>query len=293
MNVYGLAIEAIRWSWGGKNRCDASDPKCGPDGQLRDSLPYEAVPKPTSRISQVVQISFNIGREESGVLRIGLYSDDGNNNNINEGDNGGGGGYYSKSAEQFIQFVTSGLRTTSSLVFESGMGVQSMPVSLQTGGILGQIVPQQRIDFGIPSQAAAFARSRGKSKAGDEFLPQPKPQPLDVVAVEQVIRTHDAAGLLSIPGKGIGYGGSGFASDDETFESAFQITAAANGVPSMEKEGRRVIGQLIDEESMISLARLSSLPTRKGFKGVVPGQNSGPPLLKVTISDIRVNRTGP
>ena len=51
----------------------------------------------------------------------------------------------------------------------------------------------------------------------------------------------------------------------------------------MDREGRRVVGQLLDEESMTFLARLSSLPTRKGFKGVIPGQNFGPPLIKLSI----------
>jgi hypothetical protein len=99
-----------------------------------------------------------------------------------------------------------------------------------------------------------------------------------------MIRSHDAAGLLSVPAKGIGYGGSGFESEDECFESSFEITAAP--VPAMDKEGRRVIGQLMDQESMAALARLASLPTKKGFKGVIPGQNSGPPLLKVSLTGI-------
>lgn len=257
---------AVGWTWGGKDRCDATDPKCGPDGKLLGSVPSgEAVPANTNKITKIVEIEYEIGRAESGVIRLGLYGDDA-----------------PASVDQFLQFVTRGLRTTSELAFESGMGVQSVPVSLTRGGILGQIVPGQRLDFGVPSQSMAFARSKGMSKAGDDFLAQSRPTEIQ----DPVIRSHDSAGLLSVPGKGIGYGGLGFESDDECFESSFQITAAQ--VPSMDKEGRKVIGQVLDPESMANLARLASLPTKKGFKGVIPGQNSGPPLLKVSLSDINV-----
>lgn len=70
------------------------------------------------------------------------------------------------------------------------------------------------------------------------------------------------------------------------FYPAFEITAGS--VPSMDKEGRRVIGQVLDSESMAVVARLATLPTKKGLKGVIPGQNSGPPLLKVTVQDVAV-----
>jgi len=190
------------------------------------------------------------------------------------------------SVEEFLNIVSpAGLKTTSDLVFENGMGVAAIPVSLTRGGILGQIVPGQRLDFGIPLQSAAYARSKGMSNAGDNFVPQPRPKELRDVPI---LRGHDAAGLVSIPAKGIGYGGTGFESEDECFESSFQITASAN--PGMDKENRRVIGQLLDEESMTNLARLASLPTKKGFRGVIPGQNSGPPLMKVVLADIQVGK---
>ena len=57
--------------------------------------------------------------------------------------------------------------------------------------------------------------------------------------------------------------------DDEAFASAFQITAKA--VPDMDKEGRKVVGQIIDSKSMDLLARLAGSPTRK----MLPGQNGG------------------
>lgn len=258
---------ALGWSWGGKDRCDATDPLCGPDGRMRETaLSGESVPEVTNEVTHTVDLSYVVGRGETGVLRLGLYGNDAKD-----------------SVTQFLQFVTDGLRTTSELVFENGMGVESVPVALTRGGGLNQIIPGQRLDFGIPLQSAAYARSRGISKAGDSFLPQPRPKPIN----EPSLRPHTVAGLLSIPGKGMGYGGTGFENDDECFESSFQITATS--VPSMDtKEGRRVIGQIMDQRSMDNLARLASLPTKKGLKGVIPGQNSGPPLLKVSISGIEV-----
>ena len=258
---------ALGWSWGGKDRCDATDPLCGPDGRMRESaLSGESVPEVTHDVTHLVDLSYVVGRGETGVLRLGLYGKDATD-----------------SVAQFLRFVTDGLRTTSELAFENGMGVDSVPVALTRGGGLNQIIPGQRLDFGIPLQSAAYARSRGMSKAGDSFLPQPRPKPIN----EPSLRPHTVAGLVSIPGKGIGYGGSGFENDDECFESSFQITATS--VPSMDtKEGRRVIGQLMDQSSMDNLARLASLPTKKGLKGVIPGQNSGPPLLKVSITGIEV-----
>ncbi len=219
-------------------------------------------------ITHVVQMSFSIGRsDEDCIVRLGLYGND-----------------VAASVEEFLSIVSpAGLKTTSDLMFENGMGVDAIPVSLTRGGILGQIVPGQRLDIGIPLQSAAYARSKGMSNAGENFVPQPRPRELRDVPV---LRKHDAAGLLSVPAKGIGYGGTGFESEDECFESSFQITASA--IPTMDKENRRVIGQVIDATSMASLARLASLPTKKGFRGVIPGQNSGPPLKKVVLDDIQV-----
>ena len=108
------------------------------------------------------------------------------------------------------------------------------------------------------------------------------------IANEKSARMHSCAGLLSIPKSGLGYGGT-FDSDDEAFASSFQITAAEN--PSMDREGRKVIGQLMDDSSMEVLARLSSLATKKGLKGIIPGQDAGPPLLKVVVTDVAILST--
>lgn len=261
---------AVGWSWGAKDRCDATDPLCGSDGRLLDAPPSgEAVPDTLGlTITHIAQVTLTIGRTERGMIRLGLYGNDS-----------------PESVKQFLLFLTDrGLKTTSDLVYENGMGVQAMPVSMTRGGTLGQIVPGQRLDFGIPLQSQAYARSKGLSKAGDDFMPQPRPTELKDVPV---LRSHDVAGLVSVPAKGIGYGGSGFESDDECYESAFQITAAPQ--PAIDKrENRRVIGQVMDASSMTTLARLASLPTKKGFRGVIPGQNSGPPLLRVLLTDVEV-----
>ena len=261
---------ALGWNWGAKDRCDASDPNCGSNGQMRDTpLVGEQVPDSMGySFTHVVQMSFAIGRsDEECIVRLGLYGND-----------------VAASVDEFLKLVSpAGLQTTSDLMFENGMGVDALPVSLTRGGILGQIVPGQRLDVGIPLQSAAYARSKGMSNAGENFVPQPRPRELKDVPV---LRKHDAAGLLSIPAKGIGYGGTGFESEDECFESSFQITASA--IPAMDKENRRVIGQVVDDASMASLARLAALPTKKGFRGVIPGQNSGPPLKKVVLDDIQV-----
>ena len=258
---------AIGWSWGSRDRCDPSDPLCGTDGKLRDqAIMGESVPDVTNKVTHMVELTYSVGRSETGVLRMGLYGDDAKG-----------------SVQQFLQFMTRGLRTTSDLAFESGMGVEAVPVSFTRGGILGNIVPSERLDFGIPLQSAAYARSKGLSKVSEQFIAQPRPTPLD----DPILRPHSVAGLVSIPGNGLGWGGTGFENDDECFESSFQITASP--CPSMDKkEGRRVIGQLMDQESMSNLARLSTLATKKGFKGVIPGQNAGPPLLKVAVTGINV-----
>ena len=261
---------ALGWNWGAKDRCDAADPNCGSDGKMRDApLVGEKIPDPMGySISHVVQLSLAIGRsDEDCIVRLGLYGND-----------------VAASVDEFLKLVSAtGLKTTSDLAFQNGMGVDCIPVSLTRGGVLGQIVPGQRLDFGIPLQSAAYARSKGLSNAGENFAPQPRPRELRDVPV---LRKHDVAGLVSIPAKGIGYGGTGFESEDECFESSFQITASA--IPAMDKENRRVIGQLLDAESMANLARLATLPTKKGFRGVIPGQNSGPPLKKVVLADIQV-----
>ena len=257
---------AVGWQWGGKDRCDALDPKCGPDGKVRDApLTGEPVPNKVGPITHEVVLQINIGRDEHGTLRFGLY-----------------GETCPKSVDQLVAFLSpSGLVTGSKLMLEDGYGVVSAAVTLNQGyGCLTGISPNERLVFGVPSQAAAYAKSIGSSKAGEAFQPQSRPK--ELVNDERTARDHSVAGLISIPSEGLGYDNRN--SDDEAFTSAFEITAGA--VPAMDKGNRKVIGQVLDAESMAFVARLASLPTKKGIKGIIPGQTSGPPLIKTAVKSV-------
>jgi len=257
---------AVGWNWGAKDRCDAADPRCGPDGKYRDTdLVGKPLPTNLAQITHVAVMRIDVGRDESGILKLGLY-----------------GKECPGSVQQLVDFLSDGLVTMKRK--DESLGMTQVPVSLLRGGIVSDIVPGLTVDFGVLSQANAYARSRGMSKAGD-FVPQPRPQP-DVVEQDKSIRPHDAAGLVSLPVKGLGRGGTGFENDDEAYESSFLITN--DKVPSLDKT-RRVIGQVLDSESMAFLERLASLPTKRGIRGVIPGQTSGPPLLKTVVRDIKVS----
>lgn len=269
---------AVGWNWGGKDRCDASDPLCGPDGKMMETPPVGAVvPRSVDsngndvKMTNVVQIDLCIGKNEVGSIRLGLYGDS-----------------CPESVSQFVTFLKSGLVTTSKLMLEDGFGVSASPVSFTVGGSLTTIYPQSRLEFGIVSQALSYAKGRGLNRIPSNFVPMPRPNGpiMDAISNEKTVRPHDVAGLLSIPKNGMGYGGTGLESEDEAFANAFQITAAS--VPAMDRESRKVIGQVMDEDSMAFLARLASLATKKGFKGVIPGQNAGPPLIKTTITSVSV-----
>jgi hypothetical protein len=264
---------AVGWNWGAKDRCDAADPLCGADGKLKDEITAKPVPARSSTITHAVAIQLNVGRQESGVLKLGLYGED-----------------CPMLVQQLVDFLSpTGLTVAAAANSRSNtVGKISSPVSLTVGGILDSIAPGLTVDFGVPSQAIAYARDQGMIKAGDNFAPQPRPK-VDFSS-DKTVRLHDAAGLVSVAGNGLGYGGTGFESDDETFESSFLITNSA--VPALDKAktgGRRVVGQVLDAESMVFLERLASLPTKKGFKGVIPGQTSGPPLIKVTVSEVQIS----
>lgn len=170
-------------------------------------------------------------------------------------------------------------------MLEDGLGVMTTPVSFLKGGNLQLIYPRNKLDFGIASQALSYAKLKRFSKVPENFVPQPRPTTnKQEITNENSSRLHSVAGLLSIPKNGLGYGGSGLESDDEAFASSFQITATNS--PNMDKDSRKVVGQLMDESSMQFLERLVSLPTNKGLKGVLPGQNAGPPLIKVSVTSV-------
>ena len=264
-------------------RCDPGDRRCGPDGKLREepsdiSTGVKPIPRVTNRITHVVQLVISVGerREETGFLRFGLYGED-----------------CPSSTRQMLQFLTSigigGGVSAGSMSPDDLIGMQSSSVSLLEGGIVPNICSQTAVEFGIPSQSKSYASSRGLMKA-ENFLPQNRPDSLDI-SKEPVPRPHDVAGLISIPLKGIGYANEASNDLDTIFASAFLVTA---DTASALDKNRRVVGQIIDDESMQFLERLANLPVQKGsgVKGILPGQMSRPPLLKVQVRDIGVQKVG-
>lgn len=268
-----------------EERCDATDPRCGADGVLRETRPSgKPIPKVTNKITHVVQVVIDIGerREEVGFLRFGLYGAD-----------------CPKTVRTMLEFLTP-IGITGAIkeqqnedsFFENSIGIQTTPVSILNGGIVPDICPGTAVEFGVPSQKKSYARSRGLREAGSNFVPQNRPEAVSLDA-EPSARKHDVAGLISIPEKGIGYatgnGNSPSAGDvDGAYRSAFLVTSDDNNSDLLDtKLHRRVIGQVIDDESMVFLARLSSLPVQKKGSG-----KGNPPLLKVTILDVGVQKVG-
>lgn len=240
----------------------------GPDGRIRDApLEGEPVPRLTEdlKITDIIELTLTVGTGSiatTNVMRIGLY-----------------GSKCPELVKEMTDLCGKGIVTSQDLLLGA-------PVRLTQGfGSLTFIRPAERLEFGIPSQKVAYAKFIRKAKAPDEFLPQPRPSGdrLDLVRNEQSARAHNVAGLISLPKDGIGYGSGMLSKDDEAYSSAFQITAAS--VPDMDKEGRKVIGQLIDNNSMNVLARLAGSPTRK----MLPGQNGGTPLIKVSVDECIVS----
>jgi hypothetical protein len=262
-----------------EQRCDAVDPRCGADGVLRETRPSgKPIPKVTNRITHVVQLVIDIGerREEVGFLRFGLYGAD-----------------CPKTVRTMLEFLTP-IGITGAVTeqqkedsfFENSIGIQTSPVTILNGGIVPDICPGTAVEFGVPSQKKAYARSRGLREAGSNFVPQNRPEGVSLES-EPSARKHDVAGLVSVPEKGIGYATGGDV--DGAYASAFLVTADGNNSDLLDaKLHRRVIGQVIDDESMEFLARLSSLPVQK--KG--SGGKGNPPLLKVTILDVGVQKVG-
>lgn len=252
-------------------RCDPGDPRCGADGKLRETGPLgNPVPRVTNRITHVVQLVIDVGerREEVGFLRFGLYGDD-----------------CPESVKSMLRLLTSGITgVVDEKAIENSIGAKSSPVSLLQGGVVPAICPGRGVEFGVPSQTKAFARVVGLRDVG-EFVPQNRPVP---TGNEAGVRKHDVAGLISIPEKGIGFGSSGDV--DEAYASAFLVTADdTTSALYDQKIRRRVIGQVIDDESMQFLARLASLPIQKKLRS---GSDKGPPLLKVTVLDTGVQKVG-
>merc|ERR1712194_1005542 len=120
-----------------------------------------------------------------------------------------------------------GIMSLNKNAVQDSIGLDYAPVSLLEGGSVPNICSGKAVDFGIPSQAKAYARIRGLVTAGPA------------------------------------------------------LDAPANGQPQ-----QRVIGQIIDNDSMQFLERLANLPIQKKV-----GKNgAGPPLLKVRVRDVDVQR---
>jgi len=255
---------AVGWNWGGTDRCDASDPNCGPDGRVREEpLVGKSVPDLSGlEVTHVIDLTLNIGVGSNAyidTIKMGLYG-----NNCPE------------LVKEIVDLCgRGGLVTSKNLLLGA-------PVRIGDGyGALTYIKPDERLEFGVSSQKVAYAKSIRKAKAPEEFVPEPRPsgERLELVRVESSARQHDVAGLISVPKEGVGYGTFLSASDDEAYSNAFQITAA--GAPDMDKAGRKVIGQLLDAKSMDALARLAGSPTRK----LLPTQKGGAPLIKVVVDE--------
>jgi hypothetical protein len=255
----------------GQQRCYSDDPLCSADGTMREAG-TKPIPRVTHQITHVAQITYNVGerREEVGFIRIGLYGND-----------------CPENVKQLLLFLSSGLITMSDEQKRDSIGMESEPVGLLDGGVVPNILLGTAVAFGVPSQSKAYAAARGMRNAGPDFVPQPRPIPR---SDEPFPRPHDVAGLVSIPAGGIGNGGTGVEPDDEAYASAFLITADAIPLFDSGKMKQRVVGQVIDDRSMANLERLALLPVQKGLKGVIPGQVSGPPLLRVTVQDVGVQR---
>ena len=274
---------AIGWNWGGKDRCDASDPKCGVNGQILDDEESSLFIVPDTldlKITKIIELEIRLGKNlETGILRIGLY---GNN--------------CPKSAQQFLEFVNDGLVTNEDVI-ENGYfdGIISSPVSFAKSGALLNIYPNEKLDFGIASQEAAFIKKSGlsisqkKRYSNISYQPQPRPDATLATSIQEEVspRSHEVPGLISIPSKGLGYNNV-FTNEDKAFESSFQITSASDtNLDYMDKDKRKVIGQIIGKDSMKFLSRLASLPTQKGLKGIA-NINNGPPLIRVSLDKVTI-----
>ena len=71
---------AVGWNWGGADRCDASDPNCGPDGRVREeALTGKPVPQLLGdlAITHVVELTLKVGSGSNAyteTINIGLYN---------------------------------------------------------------------------------------------------------------------------------------------------------------------------------------------------------------------------
>ncbi len=138
---------AVGWNWGGKDRCDPSDPLCGTDGKLRDEpLRGQPVPTPASDITHVAALQIEIGRGEVGILRLGLYGNDA-----------------PASVQQFLGFLSGeGFSVPSN---NDPIGSVTAPVSLKRGGVIDSIVPGITVSTTLKPYARTMLRALCRSRA--------------------------------------------------------------------------------------------------------------------------------
>ena len=242
--------------------------------------PAQPIPAVTNKITYVVQMIIDIGAKRdnlnAGYIRFGLYGDDA-----------------PASVKQMLFFLTKGITSMNQEALENQLDVDYIPVSMSNGSV--QIIsPGKGIVFGVPSQSKSFAENKGLRAAGPNFIPQNRPTP--TLEEEKFPRPHSCAGLISIPAKGIGYDTISSDDLDKIYSSAFTVTDAP--LPELDKPtstkksaqqkppSHRVIGQIIDNESMQFLERLATLPVQKKLGK----DGSGPPLLKVRVRDVDVQK---
>ena len=262
---------ALGWSWGGKDRCDAfTDETCGVNGQIVADLNIAPVPSiEAGTITDTIAIEFQLGKtsqKQSFVMNVGLY--DAN----------------PEASSVLLNLCSSdGLVTmTPEQMQYDGFEFITSSVSFNRGAaILSKIEPLQQITIGIPSQSAAYAKfvNRNLSRSAIPFQPQPKPKPFSSSSFYTETTLPPGMMILSKQNN---------SNDDEAFAYYLTITASST---KYDKNSMLVIGQIADESSMKLLARLASLPTQKGLKGIIPGQNAGPPLVPVRVTSITTHKS--
>lgn len=200
----------------------------------RDAPPGQPIPAVTNRIKYVIQMIIDIGARhdiDAGHIRFGLYEDD-----------------CSSIVKQMLLFLTRGITSIDKEALEDRLEIEYIPVALDGNGSIQNICPGRGVEFGV-------AESMGIRAAGPNFVPQSQPIP----SMEGEVfppPPHNCAGLISIPVRGIEYSSN---SDlDETSGALPEFDKPKNPA-----EKHRVIGQIIDNESMCFLERLGNLPVQK------------------------------
>ena len=243
---------ALGITWGGRDRCDASDPLCGPDGKLRGELPPPAPPPAlpaTAKVTDIVELDVRIGKQSAGTISIGLFGE--------------------ASPENVRQVV---------LLCENRY--RSKPTDYPTGLTWGTATRVDQEDHSVSlglardDQAAAYARRLDLRKAPDDFQPADPPDQNE----EDNELTENIAGMVSVS-KG------GLSRDLELVLSSANSEPQADGFGALMeamKPKKVVVGAVLNSESMAILARLSSLPVQR-YAGGLPGRN-GKPMLRVYIT---------